>query len=90
MYIKYLSESKLKNILLLSDKLKNKTTEIKMQILKSENNIEVLNKKIDDCYNDKLEGNITLDMYKRICNNLILQIKLNETKIEEYRKTYLN
>lgn len=86
MYIKYLSESKLKNILLLSDKLKNKTTEIKMQILKSENNIEVLNKKIDDCYNDKLEGNITLDMYKRICNNLILQIKLNETKIEEYRK----
>ena len=86
MCIKYLSESNLENILLSSDKLKKKKSDIKIQISKLENNIESINKKIDDCYNDKLEGNITLDMYKRTYNNLTLQIKSIETEIKEYRK----
>ncbi len=43
----------------------------------------MLIKKIDICYNDKLEGNITLEMYKRTYNNLTLEI--NESKKKETR-----
>ena len=46
-----------------------------MDLLLPVGSIVSINKKIDDCYNDKLEGNITLDMYKRTYNNLTLQIK---------------
>ena len=56
------------------------------EIKKIDNNINNINKKIDICYNDKLEGNITLDIYKRTYNNLSLEIKNNILKKEEYQK----
>ena len=51
-----------------------------------DNLIENINKKIDACYNDKLEGNITLDMYKRTYDNLILEIKKYQNEKEKYIK----
>ena len=60
------------------------------QILKLQNSNKVLNKKIDDCYNDKLDGNITLDMYKRAYNNFVNQIQDNDNKIREYQKEIYN
>lgn len=86
---KYLDENNLENLVKNSNKLNEKKDKIKYEITKLENTIENINKKIDACYNDKLEENITLDMYKRTYNNLILQIKECEKSIEEYRKLLL-
>ena len=60
------------------------------KILKLQNSNKVLNKKIDDCYNDKLDGNITLDMYKRAYNNFVNQIQENDNKIREYQREIYN
>lgn len=77
----YLNQNNLENILKNSDILTKKKENIKIEILKIDNKIESINKKIDACYNDKLEGNIDLDMYKRTYNNLTLEIKkLSEEK----------
>ena len=83
---KYLSENNIQSMLKNSDKLKKKKANIKMEIFRLERNIENANKKIDVCYNDKLEGNITLDMYKRTYNNLTLEINNSKNKINEYEK----
>ena len=50
----------------------------------------MLIKKIDICYNDKLEGNITLEMYKRTYNNLTLEINESKKKKLEYERTLYN
>ena len=42
---------------------------------------------MDACYEDKLEGNITLDMFKRIYNNLTLEIKELEKQKEAIKKS---
>ena len=83
---KYLSEQNLENILNNSEKIQKKKEQIKFEIIKLDNLIESINKKIDACYNDKLEGNITLDMYKRTYNNLTLEIKKYQLKKEKYIK----
>ena len=83
---KYLDENNLENILKNSNKIKEKKDNIKFEIIKLDNLIESINKKIDACYNDKLEGNITLDMYKRTYNNLTLEIKKCNNNKEEYIK----
>lgn len=83
---KYLDENNLENILKNSDKLKKKKDNIKQEIFRLENSIESDNRKIDMCYNDKLEGNITLEMYKRTYNNLTLEINESKKKKEEYEK----
>ena len=86
-YIDYNSlESSLKKV----NKIQIKKDKCNVEILKLENLNKVLNKKIDACYNDKLEGNITLDMYKRAYNNFINEIKENENKINEYKKELYN
>ena len=86
MAIKYLDEKILESILKNSDKLKQKKDSIKQEIFRLENSIESLTRKIDVCYNDKLEGNITLEMYKRIYNNLTLEISEINKKKSEYEK----
>ena len=83
---KYLSEQNLENVLNNSIKLQRKKEQIEFEIVKLDNLIENINKKIDACYNDKLEGNITLDMYKRTYDNLILEIKKNQNEKEKYIK----
>ncbi len=86
MAVKYLDENNLENILKNSDKLKQKKNSIKQEIFRLENSIESLTRKIDICYNDKLEGNITLEMYKRTYNNLTLEIGEFKKKKTEYEK----
>ena len=86
MAVKYLDENNLESILKNSDKLKQKKNSIKQEIFRLENNIETANRKIDVCYNDKLEGNITLEMYKRTYNNLTLEISEFKKKKTEYEK----
>lgn len=46
-----------------------------------ERQIIIINKKIDICYNDKLDGNISIDVYKRTYENLLLEIdRCNDKK----------
>ena len=82
----YLDENSLENILRDSDKLRGKKDNIRQEIFRIENSIENDNKKIDICYNDKLEGNITLEMYKRTYDNLTLEINELEKKKRDYEK----
>jgi hypothetical protein len=87
---KYIDSKKLEDSLKKSNKLQAKKDKCNTQILKLENSNKILNKKIDACYNDKLDENITLDMYKRACNNFVNEIKANEHKIDEYKKEIYN
>lgn len=83
---KYLDENNLESIIKNSDKLKKKKDSIKQEVFRLENVIENTNKKIDVCYSDKLEGNITLEMYKRTYNKLTLEINESKKKKNEYEK----
>jgi DNA invertase Pin-like site-specific DNA recombinase len=87
---KYIDSKVLEDSLKKSNKLQTKKDECNREILKLENSNKILNKKIDACYNDKLDGNITLDMYNRTYNNFINEIKSNEHKIDEYKKEIYN
>lgn len=87
---KYVDSKNLKDKLQNRKKTDKRYEKLNSEIRKHENNIKTLNRKIDDCYNDKLDGNITLDMYKRAYNNFLLEIKINEDKIEEYKKEVIN
>ena len=87
---KYVDSNSLEENLKKSNKINAKKDKCNVEILKLENANKILNKKIDACYNDKLEGNITLDMYKRAYNNFINEIKENEYKINEYKKELYN
>ena len=80
----FLDENNLENMLKNSDKLKKKKDSIKQEIFRLENSIKSSNRKIDMCYNDKLEGNITLEMYKRTYNNLTIEIDESKNKLKTY------
>lgn len=87
---KYIDSCFLEDSYKKESKLRLKCNKYNIEILKLQNSNKVLNKKIDDCYNDKLDGNITLDMYKRAYNNFVNQIEDNDNKIREYeRKIYI-
>ena len=87
---KYINTNMLENALKNSDKLKNKKNKILYKINKLDNEIENLKRKIDVCYNDKLDGNITLEMYKRTYNNFTLDIKNKEKEIKLYKEQLKN
>ena len=87
---KYINTNMLENALKNSDKLKNKKNKILYEINKLDNEIENLKRKIDVCYNDKLDGNITLEMYKRTYNNFTLDIKNKEKEIKLYKEQLKN
>ena len=78
----------LKNILKKSNDPKKDN--LKKEIIILENNITNINKKIDVCYADKLEGNITLEMYKRTYNSLLLEIKKLKSEKKDYEKVLFN
>ena len=87
---KYIDSNSLEDSYKKESKLNAKKDKYNIEILKLQNSNKVLNKKIDDCYNDKLDGNITLDMYKRAYNNFVNQIQDNDNKIREYQKEIYN
>ena len=82
----YLVENNLLNVLKNNNIINKKKDNIKNEIKKLEQSINNINKKIDISYNDKLEGNITLEMYKRIYNNLTLEINDSKSKKKELEK----
>lgn len=87
---KYVDVNLLKEKLKEESKIRSYVDKYNIEILKLENMNMVLNRKIDDCYNDKLEGNITLEMYKRLYNNFVDRIKENDSKIREYKHDICN
>lgn len=87
---KYIDSNSLEDSYKKESKLNAKKDKYNIEILKLQNSNKVLNKKIDDCYNDKLDGNITLDMYKRAYNNFVNQIQDNDNKIREYEREIYN
>ena len=87
---KYIDSNLLVDSYKKESKLNLKCNKYNIEILKLQNSNKVLNKKIDDCYNDKLDGNITLDMYKRAYNNFVNQIQDNDNKIREYEREIYN
>lgn len=82
----YLDINNFDKILEKSNKLKNKKNNIRHEINRLEQVIENYNKKIDICYNDKLEGNITIDIYKRVYNNLTIEVDNLVRLKQEYEK----
>ena len=85
MFNKYLDKNSIMNIINNSNQNNQKVSKIEKEIVKIDNNISNINRKIDVCYNDKLEGHITLDMYKRTYNNLLVEIE----KIKEEKDKYI-
>lgn len=81
---KNLDDEKVLKIFKKCSKKSNDKETIINKISLLQRDIELNNKKIDICYNDKLEGNITLEMYKRIYNNLILETNKLKKEKEEY------
>ena len=67
----------------------NKKEKLKKEINKITQEINNIYKKIDICYSDKLEGTITLDIYKRTYAHLTKEIKELEEKQTEYKKKLL-
>lgn len=87
---KHIDEEFTNSIITKYDKGKRSKEKIQLEINKIDKTMENLNKKIDACYNDKLDGNITFEMYKRISNNLITDLKKYEEKKENYKKNLLD
>lgn len=86
----YLDEKTLESILKTNDVVKKKKDSIKKEINRLDTAIKNANKKIDACYNDKLDGNITIEIYKRTYNNLTLEINEFKKKKKEYEKILCN
>ena len=83
---KHVDEKNIENILRAVKKQKTKTTNHKHEIIKIDKDIKKISKKIETCYNDKLEKNITLDMFKKTYNNLTFEIKELKIKKEKLLK----
>lgn len=65
------------------DRYRNKLDRLCNNVRKLDNDIKIINKKCDSCYNDKLDGIITSDMYKRAYNNFLIDIKRCEEEKNE-------
>lgn len=81
-----LSKSNLKSIISKSNIINNKKEDILYEIDNINKMIEKNNRKLDDCYNDKLDGNITLEIYKKTYNNISAEIDRLKIKKEDYIK----
>ena len=82
----YIKQNTIESILNNSEKIMQKKQQVKFEIIKIDNLISSINKKIDICYNDKLDGNITLDVYQRMYNNLTLEIQRLKKEKDKYNK----
>lgn len=87
---KYLKTNDLKSVLQNNDKTKKLLTELEMKLKKLENEVEFSSKKKEDLYNDKLEGNIDLEMYKRMSNRITEETLLKQQEIQEINTKIYN
>ncbi|MBQ9318138.1 MAG: recombinase family protein [Bacilli bacterium] len=69
----YLNEKIVMNIINKYHKEKN-VHNIEKEVMKIDNEITKINNKIDMIYNDKLEGLISVDRYKKMYNNLKMEL----------------
>ena len=87
---KYLKANDLKNALANSDKTKKILNELEIRLKKLEAEVEFSNKKKEDLYNDKLEGIIDLDMYKRMTNRITEETITKQNEIKEIKTKIYN
>lgn len=87
---KYLKTNDLKNVLANSDKTKKILNELEMRLKKLETEVEFSSKKKENLYNDKLEGIIDLDMYKRMCNRITEETIIKQNEIKEIKTKIYN
>lgn len=87
---KYLKANDLKNALANSDKTKKILNELEIRLKKLEAEVEFSSKKKEDLYNDKLEGIIDLDMYKRMTNRITEETITKQNEIKEIKTKIYN
>lgn len=87
---KYLKTNDMKKSLKNSDKIQKtlKSLETKQNQLKGE--IEFSSKKKEDLYNDKLNGDIDLELYKRMANRITEETLAKQNEIEEINTKIYN
>lgn len=90
MCVKYININCLEERLKENNKITKKKEMFRKEIKRLENVNKGLNKKLDDCYIDKLDGVIDNDMYMRIYNRFIQEIMDNSNKINEYENELYN
>jgi DNA invertase Pin-like site-specific DNA recombinase/predicted Zn-dependent protease len=78
---KYLDTSVFEDILKKNSKSLKLQKDLESQVSKLKNEITLSIKKIDDIYNDKLNGIIDLEMYKRIYNNITGELISKEKEL---------
>lgn len=83
---KYIDSDRFKEVISKININSKKRDSLNKIIKRIDNEISLINKKCDACYNDKLNGTITLDMYKRIYNNLLLEFN----KLENDKKRFID
>ncbi len=85
----YLDENKVINSFINSDKLHSKKdNEHSIYLIDQE--IDNINKKIEMCYKDKLDGIVSLDIFKKTYSDYLIEIdRLNKNK-EELNKIQVN
>lgn len=86
----YLKANDLKNVLASSDKTKKVLTDLEMKLKKLEKEVEFSSQKKEDLYNDKLEGNIDLELYKRMSNRITEETLAKENEIKEINTKIYN
>ena len=87
---KYLKANDLKNVLTNSDKTKKILNELEIRLKKLVAEVEFSSKKKEDLYNDKLEGIIDLEMYKRMCNRITEETLTKQNEIAEIKTKIYN
>ena len=87
---KYLKENDLKAILKNKDKSSQMIKELELKLKKLENEIEHSNQKKENLYNDKLEGIIDLEMYKKMSNRITEETLSKQNEIKEINKKIYN
>lgn len=87
---KYLRAEDLKHTLESNEKTNKLLSELEIRLKKLDKEIEFSSKKKEDLYNDKLEGIIDLDMYKRMCNRITEETLTKKNEINEIKNKIYN
>lgn len=87
---KYLKTSNLKKALQKNNKTQKILKDLEMKQKKLEMDVEFSSQKIENLYNDKLEGIIDLDMYKRMSNRITEETINKKSEINEIKTKIYN
>ncbi len=87
---KYLKANDLKNVLQSNDKTQKILKDLEMKLKKLESDIEYSSQKKENLYNDKLEGIIDLDMYKRMANRITEETLAKQNEVKEINTKIYN